>query len=305
MNGVYGRDLDLNLLRVFVVVAESGSVTEAARRLYLTQPAISAAIKRLSTAIGAPLFTRSGRSLVLTTRGQRLFASARTSLESVLEAAFAEAAFDAKKSERIIRLGLSDKNEVWLLPSLVRELARDAPRMKLVVIPALPRTVGELLTTGQVDLAVSHARALPAGIDRKPLYRGSLVCLFDPKHVKLGKAPTRAHYLAQEHVTVSYTGDLRGIIENVFDVTLNVRVAVPTIHGVGALVDGSPLVATVPETVGRQIHAQRPHLAIAKCPFVIEGTGGELFSRRALADDDAVRFVAEKVVAIAKRWKGK
>jgi LysR family transcriptional activator of mexEF-oprN operon len=43
MNAVYGRDLDLNLLRVFIVVAETGSVTAAADRLYLTQPAISAA----------------------------------------------------------------------------------------------------------------------------------------------------------------------------------------------------------------------------------------------------------------------
>ncbi|MCA9590622.1 MAG: LysR family transcriptional regulator, partial [Myxococcales bacterium] len=57
----YARDLDLNLLRVFVVVAEAGSVTVAASRLYLTQPAISSALKRLAVAVGAPLFARQGR----------------------------------------------------------------------------------------------------------------------------------------------------------------------------------------------------------------------------------------------------
>jgi len=52
MPKVYGRDLDLNLLRVFAVVAESGSVTEAANRLYMTQPAVSAALRRLAAATG-------------------------------------------------------------------------------------------------------------------------------------------------------------------------------------------------------------------------------------------------------------
>jgi LysR family transcriptional activator of mexEF-oprN operon len=52
MPEIYERDLDLNLLRVFAVVAEAGSVTEAARRLYLTQPAVSAALRRLNTTVG-------------------------------------------------------------------------------------------------------------------------------------------------------------------------------------------------------------------------------------------------------------
>jgi LysR family transcriptional regulator, mexEF-oprN operon transcriptional activator len=72
MNENYARDLDLNLLRVFAVVAEAGSVTEAAERLYLTQPAVSAALGRLQRAVGAPLVARQGRGLVLTARGQRL-----------------------------------------------------------------------------------------------------------------------------------------------------------------------------------------------------------------------------------------
>jgi LysR family transcriptional activator of mexEF-oprN operon len=53
MTESYSRDLDLNLLRVFVVVASVGSVTRAAAQLYLTQPAISAALRRLTTAVGA------------------------------------------------------------------------------------------------------------------------------------------------------------------------------------------------------------------------------------------------------------
>ena len=84
MRETYGRDLDLNLLRVFAVVAETGSVTQAAGRLYLTQPAVSAALRRLHDAVGAPLFARLGRGLVLTARGERLLAQARPHLQALV-----------------------------------------------------------------------------------------------------------------------------------------------------------------------------------------------------------------------------
>src|SRR5690349_13821813 len=106
MNAGYGRDLDLNLLRVFVVVAEAGSVTAGAGRLYLTQPAVSAALKRLTSAVGAPLFVRSGRRLALTSRGQRLLAAARPHLDALVEAALSPAVFDPKLSQRTVRIGL-------------------------------------------------------------------------------------------------------------------------------------------------------------------------------------------------------
>src|SRR5262245_31538241 len=96
MPEVYGRDLDLNLLRVFAGVAEAGSVTEAASRLYLTQPAVSAALRRLSATIGAPLFVRSGRGLVLTSRGERLRAGLTPHLGALIDAALAPPAFDPK-----------------------------------------------------------------------------------------------------------------------------------------------------------------------------------------------------------------
>jgi LysR family transcriptional activator of mexEF-oprN operon len=300
MNTSYARDLDLNLLRVFVVVAETGSATTAASRLYLTQPAISAALKRLSVAVGAPLFARQGRGLVLTARGKRLLETARPHLEALIDAAFAPAAFDARASERIVRLGLSDASEIWLLPALLEVLGREAPRMRVVVLPVQFRTVGEALASQHVDLAVTVSDELPAGIERVELYTGGFVCLFDPRAAKLGKKVTLERYLAHEHVIVSYNGDLRGIVEDFLGVSRRVRVSVPSFQGVGALVDGTGLLATVPEIVARQIQRTRPHLATAALPFELRGTAMELLHRTALADDEALRFVREQVVQIAR-----
>jgi len=161
MPQVDGRDLDLNLLRVFVVVAEAGSVTAAAKRLYLTQPAISAALRRLHEAVGAPLFARAGRGIALTARGTRLYAEARPHLEALVHAALSPDEADLRASTATVRLGLSDTNEAWLLPPLLDALARDAPGIRLVVLPVQFRTVGDALQTGRIDLAATVADDLP------------------------------------------------------------------------------------------------------------------------------------------------
>jgi LysR family transcriptional activator of mexEF-oprN operon len=132
INEDYGRDLDLNLLRVFVVVARTGSVTRAAARLYLTQPAVSAAMRRLTASVGKPLFVRSGRGLMLTQHGEALAQRVSPLLEEMVRATLSPAAFDPRHSERTLRLGLSDAMQGWLLPPLLRELARTAPQLRLI-----------------------------------------------------------------------------------------------------------------------------------------------------------------------------
>jgi LysR family transcriptional activator of mexEF-oprN operon len=305
MNSVYGRDLDLNLLRAFVVTAEAGSVTAAASRLYLTQSAVSAALKRLAEAVGAPLFARAGRGVVLTARGQRLLRVARPHLDALVSATLSPAEFDARTSERVVRLGLSDANEAWLLPPLLRALAEGAPRMRLVVLPVQFRTVGEALASGNVDVAVTVADEMPAAVRRRTLFVGGFTCLHDPRHARLPKKLTVQSYLAHEHVIVSYNGDLRGVVEDVLDIQRTVRVSVPSFQSVGALVDGSALLATVPTMVSREILAVRPHLRAKVLPFALTGTPMEMLWRSALDDDEAIRFVQELIVGIAERAGGK
>lgn len=300
MSKVSARDLDLNLLRIFVVVAEAGSVTAAAARLYLTQPAISAALRRLSGAVGAPLFARQGRGITLTERGQSLLTAARPHLTALIAAALSPAEFDVRRSQRTIRLGLSDSNEEWLLPRLVRVLGQAAPQMSIIVHAVQFRTVAEAFTRGTIDLAVTVADDLPSGIGRRTLFVGGMVCVYDPRHTAFGDKLTRARYLAHDHVIVSYNGDLRGAVEDAFGVRRKVRVSVPTFHAVGALVDGSALLATVPLMIARELIAQRPTLRIAPLPFPPVSGKMELLFRTALDDDKGMRFVVEQVTTIAQ-----
>jgi LysR family transcriptional regulator, mexEF-oprN operon transcriptional activator len=299
MSENYGRDLDLNLLRVFTVVAESGSVTLAAGRLYLTQPAVSAALRRLTDAVGAPLFARQGRGLVLTSRGERLLSRVRAHLAALVEAALAAPRFDAATSERTFRLGLSDTAEVWLLPPLLRALGAAAPRMRVIAIPVQFRSVGAALASGAVDAAITVADDLPAGVHRQKLFSGGFVCLFDPRHARLGRRLGDKEYFAHEHVIVSYNGDLRGIVEDLLQRSRRVRCSVSSFANVGALIDGTALLATVPALVARQIQAVRPHLRMLKLPFALRGSAMELLWPAAVDDDESFQFLRQRIARIA------
>ena len=299
MPSAYGRDLDLNLLRVFAVVAETGSVTAAARRLYLTQPAVSAALRRLTAVVGAPLFARSGRGLVLTSRGGRLRAGLQPHLQPIIDAALDPPTFDPKTSERVLRIGFADSPELWLLPRLLSVLEREAPRMRVVSVPVQFRTVATALASG-LDAAITVADELPSNIRRLPLHTDGFTCLYDARHARL-RTLTEEEYFARAHVIVSYNGDLRGIVEDVLHKTRVVRCSVSSFAHVGALIEGTAMLATIPNLVADQIRAVRPHLKKKPLPFTLQTSALELLWPVATDDDGICGFVRAKIVESARQ----
>lgn len=302
MHDRYGRNLDLNLLRVFVVVAEVGSVTGAAARLYLTQPAISAALRRLTNAVGIQLLVRNGRGVALSKAGEQMLAAVRPHLEALILAALAPPTFVPATSQNVIRIGLSDTTESWVLPALLRVLARQAPAMAVISIPVQFRTVIEALTSRRVDLALSIADDVPATIKREPAFIGSFVCLYDPRKLaRIGRTISAATYFANEHVIVSYNADLRGIVEDSVATTRNVRCSLASFAHIGEVIDDSKLLATVPATVARQIRVTRPYLRTAALPFVLRGAPFEMLWPIAVDDDAACRYVREVLRGVLRQ----
>lgn len=292
---VYERDLDLNLLRVFAVVAETGSVTQAATQLYLTQPAVSAALRRLSDATGTPLFTRSGRGIALTSRGAEVRSVVRTHLIALTGAVRATEAFDPKTVERRVRLGLGDAVTPWLLPKLIQLAAEHAPGLSFITLPVQFRNVARALSAGDVDIAVAVADDLPSDVVRERLFTSDFVALYDPAVLKLPRVLSRERYLQEWHIIVSYNGDTRGLVEDVYGVRRKVRASIASFDPVGALVEGSALIATIPRFVATDIQRVRPKLRLTKLPFPLEGAYTELLHRRATDDDPMLGWVREHV----------
>jgi LysR family transcriptional activator of mexEF-oprN operon len=147
-------------------------------------------------------------------------------------------------------------------------------------------------------MAITVADDLPATIRRRQLYADGFTCLHDPRRGRI-RSLTEKTYFARPHVIVSHNADLRGIVEDQLGRARLVRCSVASFAHLGAILEGTALLATIPNRVADQIRSVRPHLAKTKLPFTLQTSPMELLWPAATDDDDACRFVREKIVKLA------
>ncbi len=258
------KRIDLNLLQVFDAVMAERSVTRAATRLALSQPAVSNALTRLRRHIGDPLFTREGRRIVPTPRALQLIASVSAALRHV-EQALEPPAFDARRSQREFHIGTSDEMEVLLLPSLLQELQSAAPGITLSCkrLRALRDPPGAELRSGSLDFAIGMF-PLPhgeeSGLSALSLYEGNFVCIARRRHpaVRPG-ALTLAEFLKLRHIVTYYPGEGPGLIDKILLESGHARrieISVPHCVSVPFIVAATNLIATVHEPLFRAVYRQ-------------------------------------------------
>ncbi len=241
------RRVDLNLLIVFETLMHERSVTRAAEKLFLGQPAISAALARLRSLFDDPLFVRTGRSMEPTARAQEIFGLLSPALDSISTAVSRASEFDPSTSTAVFRIGLSDDVEFGLLPLLLRRIRAEAPGVVLVVRRANYLLMPSLLASGEISVGVSYTDELPANAKRRTLRRSK------PKLLRADTVPGQLSlddYCARPHVLVSFAGDLNGFIDDELAKigrTRKVVLAVPQFNGLGTLLAGTDLVAIVPD----------------------------------------------------------
>lgn len=145
------NNLDSELLRTFLAVAGTGSVTEGARLIGRSQSATSLQIMRLEEVIGRDLFERTGRGVTLTETGQRLMPVARDVKER-LDAVLREITADGLRGK--LRLGIPDDHGQAKLAKILSAFAQSHPQVELEVTCTISTDFPELLSRGRLDLAV-------------------------------------------------------------------------------------------------------------------------------------------------------
>jgi LysR family transcriptional activator of mexEF-oprN operon len=302
------RRADLNLALVFAVVMDSGSVTAAAAKLYLTQPAISSALRRLRELTGRALFVRVGRNLAPTSDAHQLYSELKPALEQLQRGLFQRAAFDPAVDTRVFRIGLGDAlGDVTA--ALIAHVYTNAPSLQLVFRTVDFHSVRGLIDSEQVDLAVSVADALPGYLVREQVGLSTFVCLFDPRKVKLPARPSMASYLRYGHVIVSYSGDLVGMYEDELKSSAGPRrivAAVPRFTDLPAILRAAPLLAAVPDFLARRL-VREHRLAMAPLPMSLRQYPMEMFWHSRHDADVAHQWlrslvretIAKRLVAVA------
>ena len=153
------RNLDTGLVRTFVAVADTASMTAAANALHLTQGAVSQQVRRLEEALGCSLFERDRRGLRLTLAGERLFGRAKRLL-SLNDEIWAEMTTNAVGGR--VRLGVPPDLVGTRLAPVLKAYADAFPQVELFLLCGPSPDLAGALAAGQVDLAVVEEAAGPS-----------------------------------------------------------------------------------------------------------------------------------------------
>jgi DNA-binding transcriptional LysR family regulator len=193
--------VDLNLLIALDALLAERSVSRAAARVGLSQPAMSRALSRLRDLLDDPVLVRAGREMVPTSRALAARAPLHEALDAVRRTLEPASDFEPAESTRSFSLSCIDTTQVTVLPGLVEALSRSAPGVALETRP-LP-AAGDTyrgLAAGELDLAIGRFDAAPTGIHQEPLYTDRIVCLVRRGHPRVRSRVTLKQYLAEAHL---------------------------------------------------------------------------------------------------------
>lgn len=204
--------VNLNLLTAFEALFEEQSVTGAARRSGVTQPAMSNTLAQLRQLFDDPLFVRQRTGLSPTPRARELIEPIRQGLR-LLASALSEPGFDPRTSQRRFVIMASDYVELVLLPRLLRRLSRQAPGVRVQLRPWGLHEAPPELSRGEADLMLGFYDKLPARHHEQPLFDDEYVCVVRRRHPSVKSKLTLQRYLQLSHVLVSARPDSPGSVD--------------------------------------------------------------------------------------------
>jgi DNA-binding transcriptional LysR family regulator len=242
--------VEIRQLRAFVAIAESGTFTAGALRVHVTQAAISMQIRQLETEIGAKVFVRAPRHVILTEAGEQLLRRARHILREH-DAALDEIAELAGAERGRLRIGSASAMVLTeQLPSILKDLRKQHPAADIAVTSGTSEVLVDQILAGEVDVAFVSLPVDMRGIKTERLSEDQLVAIASPRH-KLAKQRTISAYtLAGERLILGERGgNTRRLIDQFFaqaGVTLRVAMELSRQQAIKRMVEEDMGVGIVP-----------------------------------------------------------
>ncbi|WP_089708414.1 LysR family transcriptional regulator [Vreelandella arcis] len=243
--------VDLNLIKVFLAIYETGSVSGAAKRVHLTQPSISYSLSRLRSLLHDPLFHRTRDGMQPTFAADKLYETFRTSIINIELAIASTREFNPSISQRTFRIALSDLGEVFLLPILMKKFRILAPNISIEVVPMEVNQVEDWLLKGRIDAAVGNLTFLKGKVDYLPIFEEYYTCLVCANHPRIGKQLTLDQFLNEHHVRVSRTTG-HSLVEDILKklkISRHVSLTIPHFSVLPSIIPDSEVIVCLPSRV--------------------------------------------------------
>ncbi len=287
--------INLNLLTALHQLLRCRSVSQAARALFVTQPAMSRNLAQLRVLLGDPLLIRVGNSMQLTPRAEVLstqIASLLLNIENLLMPEH----FDPTLYRGRFNIAITDYTSEHILPALIEELCRTAPGLQLHFHLWEPAMITDL-REGRMDLAACILDERPDDIHGHQVGEDTFSCLLRDGHPLLRQGgPDLQQYTQADHISISGGGDKNRALDSALAVLgqpRRVRITVPFIHSALAFCASSDCILTLPTHMAFNLR-ERHSLALRPLPFDVERVRYALIWHQRQQHDAAHTFVRDR-----------
>ncbi|WP_084187373.1 LysR substrate-binding domain-containing protein [Andreprevotia chitinilytica] len=298
------ESIDVHLLRVLHVLLTECSVSNAARRLNQSQPAVSTALRRLRDITGDPLLVRSRNGMTPTERGLALLEPVKIALREIETIAVQQVRFSPAQSRRVFNIATPDYLDAALLGEIVGRLRKQAPNSQVAIHSLGPDyDYIRALEVGDLDAVIGNWPQPPEHLRMTPLFEDDVVCLMREGHPLAGRPLGIDEYLAADHLVPNpYAVGQRGVIDLHLArerLKRNVAAFVPYFNLVPYLLLQSDMIFSGPRSFTESFCAHMP-LTVVEAPIEFPRMHFYLLwhDRTHLADE--CRWFREQVVSVAR-----
>lgn len=293
-------DINMNLLLALEALLHEANVTRAARRVHITQSAMSRNLAALRELVGDPLLIRGPGGMRLTPRAQALMAPLELGLRQLQRALGQETEFEPGTSGRRFTLAMGDFVAVLVMPPLLQRLRTLAPGLRIDVTPIDRRRNLELLESGEQDLAVGVRFEAATGLVITPQIGQRFVCAVRQGHPEIQGSLSLEQYERWPHALIGSGRDAEAVVDAALRKlgrARTVAVRVPYFLAAPVMVAASDLILTVAQLVAE--HFARTHpLQVLPPPIELPPFGIDLAWHERFERDPGHRWLRAQVTAV-------
>lgn len=242
------RPQELNLLMVFDAIMTERSITRAAKRLSMTQPAVSNAVSRMRVAWKDELFIKDGRNIQATLHAQNLWHQIREPLNSLTEAVDPKS-FEPLTAKRTFRIAVTDIVVDMAWAELRYNIEKEAPGINIHAVPYTIVNSDQVLEDAEVDLVIGTTGVISNTFRAEYLFSPAYICIMNNAHPLAKAELSLQEFATADHLLVSLSGDTTGYTDQVLlqhGLTRRVAMTVNHFSSVANLIKRSDLICVIP-----------------------------------------------------------
>ncbi len=299
-------NLDLNLLPILVALYDKRSVTLAAERLGMNQPAVSKALGRLRKALGDQLFIKTPLGMEPTNRTESMIVPIRNVLSLVHHNIISSSGFDPSKTETTFTLALSEVGELLCLPMLIRDLRAIASRASVSAVFPPPDVLAAGLENGKIDLAIGvYPELRQNNFFQQKLALSHIACLMRTNHPFRSDRLTLKEYLDLKHVMVR-SGHSQQIMQRILrrgELQRNLELVTSHYLIIPEIVKNTDLVATILLNLASYFASVHKEIKVVAAPPEIPPIEIRQYWHRRYNDDLRSKWLRKMVKSLFSRRK--